>query len=52
MGQTTHTIFHFPQEDGSVVDIDAASYSEARRRHKEVMGVFPSKDANVEVEEV
>lgn len=52
MGRSTHNIFHFHQEDGSVIDIDAASYSEARRRHKEVTGVFPSKDANVEVEEV
>lgn len=52
MAQGTHNIFHFPQEDGSIIDIDAASYSEARRKHKEVTGTFPDKDANVEVEEV
>ena len=51
MGQSTHKIFHFHDED-RVVDIDAASYSEARRKFKEVWGYFPAKDANVEVEDI
>lgn len=52
MGRSAQSIFHFPQEDGSIVDIDAVSYSEARRRHKELTGEFPPKDADVEVEPV
>lgn len=52
MGRSAQSIFHFPQEDGSIIDIDAASYSEARRLHKEATGVFPPKDADIEVEPV
>lgn len=51
MARGTHSIFHFHDED-RVVDIDAASYSEARRKFKEVWGYFPPKDGEVEVEEV
>lgn len=51
MPRGTHNIFHFTDED-RVVDIDAASYSEARRKFKETWGYFPGKDATVEVEEV
>lgn len=51
MARGTHNVFHFPDED-RVIDIDAASYSEARRKFKETMGYFPNKDADVEVDEV
>ena len=40
MARGTHKVFHFPVDDG-IVDIDAASYSEARRRFKETQGHFP-----------
>lgn len=43
-------IFHFPQEDGSVVDIDAVSYSEARRIFYKTQGHFPTEDQRIEVE--
>lgn len=51
MARGTHNIFHFHVDEG-VIDVDAASYSEARRKFKETQGYFPDKDANVEVEEV
>lgn len=51
MARGTHTIFHITDED-RVVDIDASSLSEARRKFKEQMGYFPEKDAEIETEEV
>jgi hypothetical protein len=51
MGQGTHKVFHFYEDEG-VIDIDAASYSEARRKFKESRGYFPGKDNNVEVEDI
>ena len=51
MVRGTHKVFHFPVDDG-VIDIDAASYSEARRKYKETQGHFPDKDVEVEVEDV
>lgn len=40
MSKSTHNIFHFHDED-RVVDIDASSVSEARRKFKNLWGYFP-----------
>lgn len=49
MSDTSLKIFHFPQKDGSVIDIDASSYSEARRKHVKVTGNAPGSEDNITV---
>ena len=51
MGRSGQSIFHFHDED-RVVDIDAYSYSEARRTFKETMGYFPPEDPRNEAEPI
>ena len=45
---STQAIFHFHEADG-VVDIDAASISEARRKYAKARGHFPEPDMVIEV---
>jgi hypothetical protein len=47
----THNLFHFHDED-RVIDVDAASYSEARRKFREAVGYFPPEDPRNEVETI
>ena len=51
MGRSGQSIFHF-HDDDRVVDIDAYSVSEARRKFKEAMGYFPPEDDRNEVEPI
>jgi hypothetical protein len=49
MSKGTNNIFHFHDED-RVIDIDAASYSEARRKFNQTFGYFPPEDSRNGVE--
>lgn len=51
MTKSTHNIFHFHDED-RVVDIEAASVSEARRKFSKSFGYFPPEDDRNEVEPI
>ncbi len=51
MGRSAHSIFHF-HDDDRVVDIDAASLSEARRTFKQTFGYFPPEDNRNEEEPI
>lgn len=51
MGRSAQSVFHF-HHDGGIADIDAVSYSEARRKFRELWGYFPPEDDRNESEPV
>lgn len=52
MGKSTHSIFKFHEEDGVETVLEAFSYSEARRKYRDLTGRFPHKDQEIEVDSV